>query len=88
MFDFQCAPNFWDSYSPFPDPFPQEEISDLKKSIKCLQDMMQNHENFASWSINRLESKPSQLANSYRNEETLSYQSLANSDIFDFIDMT
>ena len=52
-----------------------------------LAGQMQNHENFASQFINRLESKQSQLANSYWNEETLSYQSLANSDIFDFIDM-
>ena len=51
--------------------------------------MMQNHENFASQSVNRFELKQSQLSNSYRNEKTLSYQSLlANSDIFNSINMT
>ena len=50
--------------------------------------MMQNHENFASHSINRFESKQSQLANFYKNEETPSYQSLANSDVFNSVDMT
>ena len=88
MFDFQCPPNFQDSYSSFLDPSLQEEISDLKKSIEHIHDIMQNHENFVSQSISRLESKQSQLANSYRNEETLSYQSLANSDIFNSINMT
>ena len=86
MFDFQCPPKFQVLDSLFSNPSPQEEIFDLEKSIKCLQDMMQNHENFVFQSINRLESQQSQLVNSYRIEETLSL--LANFDAFNSIDMT
>ena len=38
-------------------------------------------------SINRLEQQLSQLVNIYRNEEALSYQPLANSDISNSIDL-
>ena len=84
-----CPQNFQNLYSSIPEP--PKEKSLWEKTMEFMQEtehMMQNYENFTFQSSNRFESKQSQLANFYRNEETLSYQSLANSDIFNFTDMT
>ena len=41
ILDSQYTPNFQDSYSPFVVPPPQEEKSDLKKSIEILLELKQ-----------------------------------------------
>ena len=61
----------------------QEELSDLEN----MKDMIQT-QNFDIQSIDRLNIQMSQLANTYRNEETLPYQSLTIPDIYSHIDLT
>ena len=44
-------------------------------------------QNYVTQSIGRLEAQMSQLVNTYRNEKTLPYQYLTNSDISNSIDL-
>jgi len=67
---------------------PLEETSYLEKSIEILQESALQFQKSSAQSINRLETQLSQLVNIYRNEETLSYQPLTNSDISNSIDLT
>jgi len=63
--------------------FKSHHHNDLEKSMKTLIQV----QNTFNQDINRLEVQMSQLINTYRNDKTLSYQYLANPDIFNPIDL-
>ena len=87
MLDSELTPNFQGSYSLFPVSPPQEEKSDLKKSMHILENIIQT-QNYVTQSIVRLEVQMSELVNAYRNGKTFSYQLLTNPDISNPINMT
>jgi len=76
-----------DSYTPIIE-HPLEETSHIEKSIDVLQESALQLQKSSAQFINRLETQLSQLVIIYRNEETLSYQPLTNSDIPNSIDLT
>ena len=86
MLDSQIFQN-QDPYTPFLEHL-LEETSHLEKSIKILQESALQFQKSSTQPINRLETQLNQLVNIYRNEETLSFQSLTNSDISNSIDLT
>jgi len=63
-------------------PQQEEEPIDLEKSIEALIQI----QNTFNQDFNRLKAQISQVANTYRNEKTLPYQSLTNPDISNPID--
>ena len=89
MLDSQSSLSFQnqDSYTPFLK-YPLEEKSSLEKSIEILQESALQFQKSSSQSIDRFEIQLSQLVNIYRNEKTLSYQPLTNSDISNSINLT
>ena len=62
--------------------------SEVEKSIEILHETTQQFQKPSTQSINRLETQLSQLVSIYKNEKTLSYQSLTNSAIPNSIDLT
>ena len=89
MLDSQSSLSFQnqDSYTPFLEHL-LEEKSSLEKSIEILQESALQFQKSFAQSINRLETQLSQLVSIYRNEKTLSFQLLTNSDIPNSIDLT
>ena len=89
FFDSHASQNFQnqDSYTPILE-HPLAEKSSLEKSIEILQEFALQFQKSSAQSINRLKTHLSQLVSIYRNEETISYRPLTNSDIPNFIDLT